>query len=334
MDIKFLTLALLFGASLCAPPGGYPLKRTEYRFTVPLDHFDSNGNSPTFTIRYLADAQYWDPMNGPILFYAGNEGKIEGFWDNTGFITNELAPQLNGLIIYAEHRYFGESFPFDKNVSFDPQHNKWLTVDQTMMDYNLLIKEIRYIYGATDKPCFVFGGSYGGMLASWLRMKYPQTFQGAHASSAPILYFKDAGFPESSFGKIITDDYKKADPKCPGFISEAWGYLMDIRDKRQGDWSEVSTIFKTCKPIATKDDINNLYNHFMNGYSYMAMTDYPYETSFLQPMPPNPVEESCKAFKTIPPKKDKEETPTNGLSDREKLIFNALLQSTNVYFNY
>lgn len=48
------------------------------------------------------------------------------------------------------------------------------------------------------------GGSYGGMLASWLRMKYPQTFQGAYASSAPILYFMDAGFPQSDFGDIIT----------------------------------------------------------------------------------------------------------------------------------
>ncbi len=42
-----------------------------------------------------------------------------------------------------------------------------------MMDYNLLIKSIRYQYSAMDKPCIVFGGSYGGMLAAWLRMKYP-----------------------------------------------------------------------------------------------------------------------------------------------------------------
>jgi lysosomal Pro-X carboxypeptidase len=45
-----------------------------------------------------------------------------------------------------------------------------------MMDYNSLIKQIRYEYGAPNTPCIVLGGSYGGMLASWLRMKYPQTF--------------------------------------------------------------------------------------------------------------------------------------------------------------
>lgn len=112
-------------------------------------------------------------MSGPIFFYAGNEGKVEGFYDNSGFLTDVLAPKFKALIVFGEHRYFGKSFPFDKDVSFDPEHNKWLTVDQAMMDYNKLIKEIRYLYGATDKPCIVFGGSYGGMLASWLRMKYP-----------------------------------------------------------------------------------------------------------------------------------------------------------------
>jgi len=57
------------------------------------------------------------------------------------------------------------------------------------MDYVELVKFIRGEYSAEDKACIVFGGSYGGMLAAWLRMKFPQTFQGALAASAPFLYF-------------------------------------------------------------------------------------------------------------------------------------------------
>ncbi len=140
---------------------------------MPIDHFSSGGDSPTFKMRYLVDAQYWNPSTGPILFYAGNEGDLKGFWDNSGFITKTLAQKFNGLVVFAEHRYFGESFPFDKQSAFYTANNTYLTVDQVMMDYNTFIKSIRYQYGAVNKPCIVFGGSYGGMLASWLRMKYP-----------------------------------------------------------------------------------------------------------------------------------------------------------------
>ena len=85
------------------------------------------------------------------------------------------------------------------------------------MDYVELIKEIRYQYAATDLPCIVFGGSYGGMLASWLRMKYPHVFQGALASSAPILYFhgmKD----ESGFSNSVTQSYYNVSSKIPSIV--------------------------------------------------------------------------------------------------------------------
>ena len=116
------------------------------------------------------------------------------------------------------------------------------------------------------------------------------------------MYFKDAGFPESDFGDIITLDFTKSDEKCPKIIKEAWGYLTDIQNNRPSDYDALSTIFNTCSKIQSKTDIDNLYGHLMNGYSYMAMTDYPYPSSFLQPMPANPVGAACTAFKDIPEK--------------------------------
>ena len=45
-----------------------------------------------------------------------------------------------------------------------------------MEDFVDLVKYVRTEYDMEDKACVVFGGSYGGMLAAWLRQKYPQTF--------------------------------------------------------------------------------------------------------------------------------------------------------------
>lgn len=45
-----------------------------------------------------------------------------------------------------------------------------------MFDYVDLIKMIKNEEGLQNRAVIVVGGSYGGMLAAWLRMKFPQWF--------------------------------------------------------------------------------------------------------------------------------------------------------------
>lgn len=80
-----------------------------------------------------------------------------------------------------------------------------------MMDYVLLLTHIKKEGGYDNNtmhnnkrtPVYAFGGSYGGMLASWLRMKYPTHFHGAIASSAPILWFK-GGVDPNAYSRIAS----------------------------------------------------------------------------------------------------------------------------------
>lgn len=147
------------------------------------------------------------------------------------------------------------------------------------------------------------------------------------------MYFKDAGFPETDFGKIATDDYAKIDPKCPKIIRESWDYLMAMKT-RKSDWPALKTVFNTCDPIQNEKDIDNLYDHLMNGFYYMAMTNYPYPTDFLAKMPANPTKVACDYFKDIPENPEQDKKAANGLSAREELVFGAVLKAANVYFSW
>jgi hypothetical protein len=55
---------------------------------------------------------------------------------NTGQVW-ELAPQYNALVVFAEHRYYGSSFPFnDAATAFaNGTTLQWLTSEQALADF-------------------------------------------------------------------------------------------------------------------------------------------------------------------------------------------------------
>ena len=55
-----------------------------------------------YSLLLLSCSEVFWKGSGPLLFYTGNEGAIEGFYDNTGFLF-ELAQEFSALIVFAEH---------------------------------------------------------------------------------------------------------------------------------------------------------------------------------------------------------------------------------------
>jgi hypothetical protein len=50
----------------------------------------------------------------------------------------------------------------------------------------------------------------------------------------------------------------------------------------------LSKAWRTCKPLKATD-INDLKDWLTDVYTNLGMTDYPYATSFLMPLPANPI---------------------------------------------
>jgi len=44
-------------------------------------------------------------------------------------MTKNLSIEFKGLLVFGEHRYFGESFPFEKKYAYNTSNNTYLTVE-------------------------------------------------------------------------------------------------------------------------------------------------------------------------------------------------------------
>ncbi|XP_038150027.1 dipeptidyl peptidase 2 [Cyprinodon tularosa] len=298
LSLFTLTVALFSDALHGLPRGDFQARKppalsdppfTEKYFTQTLDHFNFNsmGNG-TFSQRYLITDQYWKKGYGPIFFYTGNEGDIWEFALNSGFIM-ELAAQQQALVIFAEHRYYGKSLPFG-NDSFKIPQVSLLTVEQALADYALMITELKQQLEASDCPVIVFGGSYGGMLSVYMRLKYPNVVAGALAASAPIL--STAGLGDSrQFFRDVTADFEKVSPDCRDAVRGAFQQLKQLAERK--DYNHIQSEFSLCKPPSSPGDIHQLYGLLRNAFTMMAMLDYPYSTHFMGNMPANPVKVAC-----------------------------------------
>ncbi|XP_027018620.2 dipeptidyl peptidase 2 isoform X1 [Tachysurus fulvidraco] len=259
-------------------------------FTQILDHFNYNswGNG-TYSERYLITDEYWRKGYGPIFFYTGNEGDVWDFALNSGFIV-ELAAKQEALLIFAEHRYYGKSLPFGQE-SFKVENVGLLTVEQALADYAIMITQLKEELGADKCPVIVFGGSYGGMLSVYMRIRYPNIVAGALAASAPIL--STAGLGDSrQFFRDVTADFENYKPSCKDAVKAAFQELQALA--QQKEYSRIQSAFLLCKTPSSDKDIHQLNGFLRNAFTYLAMLDYPYETSFMSKMPAFPVKVACE----------------------------------------
>ncbi|KAJ8768306.1 hypothetical protein K2173_021246 [Erythroxylum novogranatense] len=264
-------------------------------FPQILDHFTfQQSSSKIFYQKYLINNRYWQ-KGGPIFVYTGNEGDIEWFAANTGFLL-DIAPKFRALLVFIEHRYYGESMPFGKDSYKSTETLGYLNSQQALADYAVLIRNLKQNLSSETSPVVVFGGSYGGMLAAWFRLKYPHIAIGALASSAPILQFDDIT-PWSSFYDAVSQDFKEASLNCFEVIRGSWEELLALATQKEG-LTELSRTFRTCKDLHSVDAV---WAWLWSAFVYTAMVNYPFEANFMMPLPAYPVKQMCKIVDEFPP---------------------------------
>ncbi|KAH7542071.1 hypothetical protein FEM48_Zijuj02G0034500 [Ziziphus jujuba var. spinosa] len=203
-----------------------------FYFTQTLDHFNYRPESyTTFKQRYVINSKYWggSKSNAPIF-----------------------------------HRYYGKSIPFGsrKEALKNPSTLGYFNSAQAIADYAAVILHVKKKLKAEKAPVIVIGGSYGGMLASWFRLKYPHIALGALASSAPILYFDDIT-PQNGYYSIATKDFREVSENCYQIIRKSWSEIDKVTARNNG-LSTLSKKFRTCKPLKEsselKDYLDSMYS--------------------------------------------------------------------------
>ena len=262
--------------------------RTNYTLEVDLDHLSKP--TPRFDIHYsvethnMTDAQLEFNVTSetqPILLALAGEESLDSFYGEAGFIEN-LGAATGSRVIYAEHRYFGSSMPFNDTEAFAAPFNSWLTVEQALHDHIQLIEKVN---ANNTAPVIAVGGNYGGMLASFLRMRHPDLVHGAIASSAPLLDFANGTVADTAFLDKVTDQYNDQcwDKRCGLNIGGA--FAADISPETFNE------VMVPCTPAKSTADVWTAFETLQMGLSEFAALNFPYETDHL---PSNPLKFACE----------------------------------------
>ncbi|WJZ89796.1 hypothetical protein VitviT2T_008987 [Vitis vinifera] len=187
-----------------------------------------------------------------------------------------------------QHRYYGDSVPFgSKDEAFSNTSTLgYFTSTQALADYAELITNLKKNLSAENCPVIAIGGSYGGMLASWFRLKYPHIVIGALASSAPILYFDDIT-PGNAYHVIVTKDFRETSESCYSTIRDSWSEIDKVAAEPNG-LANLSQIFMTCEPLNSSQELKY---YLALCYVVSAQNDNP---------PAYPVKKVCDAIDGAP----------------------------------
>ncbi|KAL6704688.1 hypothetical protein ACN47E_007970 [Coniothyrium glycines] len=240
----------------------------ERNFSVPIDFFPNESryephSNGTFNLRYFLDDTYYKP-GGPVFVLLGGETDVE---DRLPFLQKGIVHQVieatNGLGIILEHRYYGKSFPVPDLTT---KNLRFLTTEQSLAEIDYFAKNVKFDgieadLTAPNTPWIVYGGSYAGAQAAFLRVEYPETFWGTISSSGVTTAIYD-------YWEYFEPTRQYGPPDC----IKATQLLIDMVDGiliRQNDTSKAQTL-KTAFGLGNITDNRDFANQLTGVYGWQS----------------------------------------------------------------
>jgi len=222
-------------------------------FQQTVDHYDPLNNA-TFQQLYYVNETYWRP-DGPVFILLGGEGPLKPDAVSDHFVIATYAAKFGALIVAVEHRFYGQSMPAP-NLS--TQNLRLLSSQQALADYALFQQFIVGSYNLTEENKWIsFGGSYSGSLSAWYRSKYPTLIEGSIATSAPVRAKLD--FPE--YFEVVQ---RSIGPVCAARVQNVTDLVTGMLTSDDGR-KQLQTIFTTCDPIVSTDDVATFMSSLTDG---------------------------------------------------------------------
>ncbi|XP_015174578.1 PREDICTED: putative serine protease K12H4.7 [Polistes dominula] len=233
----------------------------EQWFTQMLDHFNPT-DARIWEQRYFQNSEYYKP-GGPMFLLIGGEGTATAKWMVEGQWI-EYAKQFGAMCFQLEHRFYGKSHP---TADMSVKNLVYLSSEQALADIAYFIESMNDIYNVTkNTKWIVFGGSYPGSLAAWMRVKYPHLVHAAVSSSGPLL----AKIDFQQYYVIVENALKEYSQSCVDVIAAANKQFHIMLRHPIGQQGLVKK-FNLCDPIdpgyTKRVDISNLYETIASNFA-------------------------------------------------------------------
>ncbi|XP_049869941.1 putative serine protease K12H4.7 [Pectinophora gossypiella] len=248
--------------------------------TMPTDHFDPQ-NPDTFKMRFMINEQFFGGDGSPIFIMVGGEWTIATGWLLTGNMF-EMARENNGYLVYTEHRYYGQTLPYEE---FTAETLRFLNVDQALADLAYFIHEMKKQPRFANSKVILYGGSYAGNMALWFKQRYPHLVEGVVASSGPIKGQVDfTGYLETVHDAFLSEGGQQ----CINIIKQGIDDTMAAMQSESGR-RQMESAYRLCGPLD--------YDHpYELGY-FSGLISWTFSSS-VQTARPGNLLAICNAFTT------------------------------------